>query len=182
MLDLEGEFRACHTGILSHAEEIAFYRGNKWEKERVNADFDDLIAHKNDIYLKRFYMGIFDNMIYKYGANIIGYCLLAIPAFGQQQEKYKKTDSGVVDASNITKDYIRNSSNLINLSKAIGRIIVSYKEMQNLAGYTFLVRKLDKVMSEVNDGKFIRTQVNEDLLKKYFGEVYISKNRLEKPI
>lgn len=167
---MEGEFRACHKGILSHSEEISFYRGNKWEKERVNADFDDLIAHKNDIYLKRFYMGIFDNLIYKYGANIIGYCLLAIPVFGEQQSKY--TQKGKVDASNITKDYIRNSSNLLNLSKAIGRIIVSYKEIQNLAGYTFLVRKLDKVMTDVNNGKFIRTQVNEAILKDYVGDVY----------
>jgi ATP-binding cassette subfamily D (ALD) protein 3 len=117
-------------------------------------------------------MGIFDNMIYKYGANIIGYCLLAIPAFGKTKSKYTNVESGNVDASNITKDYIRNSANLLNLSKAIGRIIVSYKELQNLAGYTFLVRKLDKVMSDVNSGKFVRAQVSEELLKSYVGEVH----------
>lgn len=168
---MEGEFRACHTGIITHAEEIAFYRGNKWEKERVNADFDDLIAHKNDIYLKRFYMGVFDSMIYKYGANIVGYCLLAVPVFTGDNKKYTNAESGAIDASNITKDYIRNSAHLINLSKALGRIIVSYKEVQNLAGYTYLVRKLDKVMTEVNEGKFVRTQVNSDFLKNYVGKV-----------
>ena len=166
---MEGEFRACHTGIILHSEEIAFYRGNNWEKERVNADFDDLIAHKNDIYIKRFYMGIFDNMIYKYGANIVGYCLLAIPVFGKRQAKY--IASGKIDSSNITRDFIRNSSHLLNLSKAIGRIIVSYKEMQNLAGYTYLVKKLDKVICDVNKGKFVRTQINEEILKTYTGEV-----------
>ena len=32
-LDLEGDVRACHTGIINHAEESGFYGGNKWEME-----------------------------------------------------------------------------------------------------------------------------------------------------
>jgi len=31
------------------------------------------------------------------------------------------------DASAITNDYIRNSSLLINLAKAIGKLVISYK-------------------------------------------------------
>jgi ATP-binding cassette subfamily D (ALD) protein 3 len=27
---LEGDYRAAQTGIVHHAEEIAFYKGNKW--------------------------------------------------------------------------------------------------------------------------------------------------------
>lgn len=44
--------------------------------------------------------------------------------------------------------------------------------MQNLSGYTFLVKKLGKVIDDVNDGKFVKEQVNEQLLTNYLGEVF----------
>jgi ATP-binding cassette subfamily D (ALD) protein 3 len=46
------------------------------------------------------------------------------------------------DPTQITKDYVRNSSLLINLAKAIGRTVVSYKEIQQLAGFTSVVYAL----------------------------------------
>ena len=53
------------------------------------------------------------------------------------------------DSAAITRDYIRNSSLLINLARAIGRLVVSYKELQNLAGYTSLIDKVDRVLDEL---------------------------------
>jgi ATP-binding cassette subfamily D (ALD) protein 3 len=164
---LEGEFRACHSGLISHSEEIAFYRGNDWEKDRVNGTFKDLLNHVSNTYQKRFFMGILDSMLVKYGATLLGFSILGLPVFGKSSTKYTK-DSGK-DASNITKDYIRNSSLLLNLAKAIGRIVVSYKDLQNLAGYTFLVKKLDKVVEDINKGNYVRTQINEEVLKNYTG-------------
>ena len=110
-------------------------------------------------------MGIIESMLVKYGATLLGFSILGLPVFGKKSLKYTK-DSGK-DASNITKDYVRNSSLLINLAKAIGRIVVSYKDLQNLAGYTFLVQKLDTVVEDINKGNYVRTQVNEDVLKSY---------------
>lgn len=164
---LEGEFRACHSALITHSEEIAFYKGNKWEEKRINETFKELVNHINTIYGKKFYMGIMDSMLVKYGAVMTGYTILGIPIFGGKNEKYKVHIGN--DASAITKDYIRNSSLLINLAKAIGRIVVSYKDLQNLSGYTYLVDQLDVVLDDVNKEKFVRTQVNEELLKKYVG-------------
>jgi len=113
-------------------------------------------------------VGMFDNILYKYGAVMVGYCLLGVPVFTSKRERYTTVKG--VDTSNISRDYIRNNQNLVNLSKAIGRIIISYKDMQNLAGYTFLVNKLDQVITDINEGKFVRTQVNEEILKNYVGE------------
>lgn len=59
----------------------------------------------------------------------------------------------------MTRDYIRNSSLLINLAKAIGKLVISYKEIQNLAGYTTLIYEMKEVLSDLDRGKFIRTQV-----------------------
>lgn len=72
-------------------------------------------------------MGTFDSMMVKYGATLCGYGVLAIPVFGTTSDGY--LDRMKSDPSGITRDYIRNSSLLINMSKAIGRIAISYKEL-----------------------------------------------------
>ena len=162
---LEGEFRACHSALITHSEEIAFYKGNRWEEKRVDETFNQLVNHINTIYSKKFYMGVIDSMLVKYGAVMTGYTILGLPVFGGT--RYSKVAN--LDASTITKDYIRNSSLLINLAKAIGRIVVSYKDLQNLSGYTYLVNTLDVVINDIQAEKFNRTQVNEELLKKFVG-------------
>ena len=37
---LEGEFRASHTNLHQHSEEIAFYRGAVWEQNKMNQLYD----------------------------------------------------------------------------------------------------------------------------------------------
>lgn len=49
-------------------------------------------------------------------------------------------------------DYVRNSSMLVSLAKAIGRVVVSYKEISELAGYTYIVGELDKTIDDLNKG------------------------------
>lgn len=156
---LEGSYRACHTDLVHHSEEIAFYRGQNWEKTRLNASFKDLTTHSKSMALKRLYMGCFDAMLTRYGAVMTGYAVLGIPVFGSNKEKYMAKVHG--DASAITRDYIRNSSLLINLAKAIGRLVISYKEIQLLAGYTTLVYEMEEVFIDLKKGKYIRSQVDQ---------------------
>jgi ATP-binding cassette subfamily D (ALD) protein 3 len=108
---------------------------------------------------KRFLMGIFDSMLVKYGAVMVGYTVVGLPVFGPGREQYLKEVKN--DPTKITKDYVRNSSLLINLAKAIGRIVVSYKDMQNLAGYTTLIHEMDEVLDDLRNGTYVRTQVVE---------------------
>lgn len=124
---LEGEYRALHTQLLSHSEEIAFYNGAEWERKNIDAGFGKLYRHINYVLKKKFWMGIFDSILVKYGAVMIGYTVVGLPVFGPGSEEYLKKNDGSQAA--ITKDYVRNSSLLINLAKAIGRLVVSYKEV-----------------------------------------------------
>jgi ATP-binding cassette subfamily D (ALD) protein 3 len=103
-------------------------------------------------------MGIFDSMLVKYGAVMVGYAIVGLPVFGPNSKAYL---SSVKDEAQLTKDYVRNSSLLINLAKAIGRIVVSYKDVQNLAGYTTLIHEMDEVLCDLKQGKFVRAQVME---------------------
>lgn len=99
-------------------------------------------------------------MLVKYGAVMIGYTVVGLPVFGPNSEKYLK-ERGENQAT-ITKDYVRNSSLLINLAKAIGRLVVSYKEVQSLAGYTTLIHEMDEVLTDLGDGKYRRIMVTAD--------------------
>ena len=79
------------------------------------------------INLSRLYMGTIDSVLIKYGANVLGYFLIGIPVFGKKSETY--LNSVKQDKSKITRDYVRNSSLLIDLAGAIGRLIASYKNI-----------------------------------------------------
>jgi ATP-binding cassette subfamily D (ALD) protein 3 len=72
-------------------------------------------------------MGIFDSMLVKYGAVTVGYAIVGLPVFGPGSEEYVKNMGS--DTSALMGDYIRNSAMLVNLSKAVGRLVVSYKEV-----------------------------------------------------
>lgn len=124
---IEGEYRSKHSDLLNHSEEIAFYNGAEWEKMHLNEKFFELLNHIKYVLYKRFLMGIFDSMLVKYGAVMVGYTVVGLPVFGPNREEYLKSVGN--DPTKITKDYVRNSSLLINLAKAIGRIVVSYKDV-----------------------------------------------------
>lgn len=94
-------------------------------------------------------MGVIDSMLVKYGAVLVGYAIVGLPVFGPGSAEYIKKIG--TDPSAITRDYVRNSSLLINLAKAIGRLVISYKEIQQLAGYTTLVHEMN-VQSIINLG------------------------------
>ena len=102
-------------------------------------------------------MGVFDSMLVKYGAVMVGYAVLGLPVFGPGKEEYLKKVGN--DGSAITRDYIRNSSLLINLAKAIGRLVISYKEIQQLAGFTTLVYEMKEVLADLEKKKYKRTQI-----------------------
>jgi ATP-binding cassette subfamily D (ALD) protein 3 len=111
--------------LITHSEEIAFYKGNHWEKQRVNETFKMLIQHIKGVYSKKFFMGVFDSMLVKYGAVMIGYTILGLPVFRMKNNNYNGKGKGD-DASLIAKDYIRNSSLLINLAKVKYYFLISY--------------------------------------------------------
>lgn len=155
---LEGEYRQKHNAILGHCEEIAFYSGPDWERMKIEKKFMELYKHILYVLYRRFLMGIYDSMLVKYGAFVVGYAILGLPIFGPRKEEYYNSET---DESKITKDYVRNTSLLINLAKAIGRIVVSYKDVQALAGYTSLIYEMKEVLDDLETGKYKRVMVTQ---------------------
>jgi ATP-binding cassette subfamily D (ALD) protein 3 len=157
---LEGEYRKSHTDLIYWSEEIAFQKGSDWEKTRINKIYGKLTNHIDEILSQKLWMGTFDSMMVKYGATLCGFAVLGIPVFGSGSEDYLEKMKS--DPSGITRDYIRNSSLLINLSKAIGRIAISYKELQNLAGYSHLINEMDHTLYDLNKGNYVRNQMKSE--------------------
>lgn len=85
---LEGEYRALHTELLAHSEEVAFYNGAAWERRNIDRGFNKLYSHVNYVLGKRFLMGIYDSMLVKYGAVMVGYTVVGLPVFGPKSEEY----------------------------------------------------------------------------------------------
>ncbi|KAJ1650079.1 hypothetical protein IWQ61_009019, partial [Dispira simplex] len=154
---LEGQFRYTHSRVITHAEEIAFYGGGDRERELVNSSFQRIVQHVRRVYKLRFLNGVFDSVLVKYGATMIAYYLLARPAF---DTKYAgSTPNTNVDATQIMEDYSRNSGFLINLSQAVGRLILAGRDITRFAGYTARVSELFTVLHDVNSGHYERTMV-----------------------
>ncbi|KAF8933649.1 ATP-binding cassette sub- D member 3 [Podila verticillata] len=155
---LEGDFRFTHSRIIAHSEEIAFYNGAEREKEGVNSSFDKIVRHVRKVYTMRFANGILDSVLVKYCATMTAYYLLARPVF---DPAYATEHMGRVsaDPTKIVEDYSRNSGYLVNLSQAVGRLILAGRDLTRFAGYTSRVSELFDVLEDVNKGKYERTMV-----------------------
>ncbi|KAF9113859.1 ATP-binding cassette sub- D member 3 [Mortierella sp. AM989] len=155
---LEGDFRFAHSRIIAHSEEIAFYNGAAREKEGVNSAFDKIAKHVRKVYTMRFANGILDSVLVKYCATMTAYYLLARPVF---DPAYATEHMGLVsaDPTKIVEDYSRNSGYLVNLSQAVGRLILAGRDLTRFAGYTSRVSELFDVLDDIKKGRYERTMV-----------------------
>ncbi|KAI8367684.1 ABC transporter transmembrane region 2-domain-containing protein [Radiomyces spectabilis] len=157
---LEGDFRFTHSRIITHSEEIAFYGGAEREKDVVNNTFQKIVNHERKVYTLRFLNGIFDSVLVKYCATMTAYYLLARPVF---DPRYATKHMGALqdDPTKLMEDYSRNSSYLINLSQAVGRLILTGRDLTRFAGYTSRVAELFDVLGDVSKGKYSRTMLSD---------------------
>lgn len=150
---LEGEFRHAHSRLIGHAEEIAFYGGSKREKEIVNGSFQKIFDHTSRVFFLRFGNGIVDSVLVKYCATQLAYFLLSRPVFfaGHASDSSIDTEAVVVDPTLIMESYSKNSGYLINLSQAVGRLVLAGRDLTRFAGYTWRVSELFTVLDDVSE-------------------------------
>ncbi|KAL7749365.1 hypothetical protein RI367_005236 [Sorochytrium milnesiophthora] len=157
---LEGDFRFTHSRIITHSEEIAFYGGGQREKTLVNSSFEHIRRHILKVIRLRFANGIVDSVFVKYLATMLAYYLLARPVL---DPRYSTEFMGAMhqDPTKIMEDYSRNSGYLVNLSQAIGRIILAGRDLTRFAGFTSRVAELFDVLDDINNGRYERTMVSQ---------------------
>lgn len=162
---LEGEFRFTHTRLIENAEEIALFRGHVVERSILNRTYLSLVRHINSIFKKRIFHGMMEDFIIKYFWGAMGLVLCAVPVFFK--EVSGGTGSG--DFGSRTESFVTNRRLLMSSSDAFGRVMYSYKEITELAGYTSRVFELLEVFANIEKGYYIKALVagaNENLLKQ----------------
>ncbi|KAI1152906.1 ABC transporter transmembrane region 2 [Nemania diffusa] len=175
---LEGEFRFQHSRLIDHSEEVALYHGHEAEKDTLDKGYFTLIKHVNYILRRRFYHGIMEDFVIKYFWGALGLLLCSVPVFfklpGQLGDSVSMGDR--------TETFVTNRRMLLSASDAFGRVMFSYREIMELAGYTSRVASLLEVMDDIQAGHFEKklvsssgTEEHEAVLKGR-GKVVESKN------
>ncbi|KAF2857069.1 ATP binding protein [Piedraia hortae CBS 480.64] len=152
---LEGEFRFQHSRIIDYSEEVALYVGQEAEKDTLDKGYFTLIKHVNRILRRRFYHGIMEDFVIKYFWGALGLLLCSVPVFFKLPSQV-----GGAQMGNRTEAFVTNRRLLLSSSDAFGRLMSSYKEISQLAGYTSRVSRLLEVISDIHKGHFEKALVS----------------------
>eukprot|EP01088_Endostelium_zonatum_P010665 TRINITY_DN241_c0_g2_i1.p1 TRINITY_DN241_c0_g2~~TRINITY_DN241_c0_g2_i1.p1 ORF type:complete len:688 (+),score=142.14 TRINITY_DN241_c0_g2_i1:94-2157(+) len=157
---LEGEFRFVNSRLITASEEIAFYNGNEAERIVLDKTFNILIEHLRSSMQFKFLLGIVDSIIAKYCATLVGYFVVSRPFFETGPgDKYAN-----MSYSSLMEDYYKSGRMLINMARAVGRLVLAGRELTKLAGYTARVTELMDVLTDLNKGIYKRTMVAQSSL------------------
>jgi ATP-binding cassette, subfamily D (ALD), peroxisomal long-chain fatty acid import protein len=151
---LEGEFRFQHTRLIDYSEEIALYQGQEAEKDTLDKGYFTLIKHVNRILRRRFYHGFMEDFVIKYFWGALGLILCSVPVF------FEVPGQTLKNMGDRTESFVTNRRMLLSSSDAFGRVMFSYKEITELAGYTSRVSALLDVMEDVAAGHFEKKLVS----------------------
>ncbi|KAK8134282.1 ABC transporter transmembrane region 2-domain-containing protein [Apiospora sp. TS-2023a] len=154
---LEGEFRFQHSRLIDHSEEVALYHGHEAEKDTLDKGYFTLIKHVNYILRRRFYHGVMEDFVIKYFWGALGLLLCSVPVFFKLPGQLA---GGVVSMGDRTETFVTNRRMLLSASDAFGRIMFSYREIMELAGYTSRVASLLEVMDDLQAGHFEKKLVS----------------------
>ncbi|KAI8867899.1 hypothetical protein GQ42DRAFT_164497 [Ramicandelaber brevisporus] len=160
---LEGDFRAAHSRLITNAEEVAFYRGGPLEHSILARAFHRLMYHVSRVAKVRIGYNMFEDFIIKYCWSAMGLGACALPVFFPSGF----TNMGAAAAVTVTPDmpatqasarrtqaFITNKRLMISLADAGGRIMFAYKDLAELAGYTFRVYNLFSALHALRLGKY----------------------------
>ncbi|PNF17696.1 ATP-binding cassette sub-family D member 3 [Cryptotermes secundus] len=151
---LEGEFRYINSRLITNSEEVAFYQGNQREKLILLASFEKLTSHLRKFLEFRVGMGIMDNIVAKYIATVVGFYSVSIPFFAVGHPLL--AGCGKVERF---RHYYESGRMMVKLAEAIGRLVLSGRDMTRLAGFTARVTDLIKVLKDLGEGHYVRTMV-----------------------
>ncbi|ESN92353.1 hypothetical protein HELRODRAFT_194295 [Helobdella robusta] len=163
--DKKGLLRSAHSRIITNAEEIAFYSGHKPEEKQLKGSYNELLKQMNVICWKKLWYVQMEQFLMKYLWSACGLLMITIPIINANEHIGVKTDGKVFSdesiaekedsVSNRTQLFTTSRSLLLSLADAFERMMSSYKEITELAGYTHRVAYMFEVFEDVNKGRYV---------------------------
>lgn len=150
---LAGDFRSNHSRVIEFSEEIALYGGHEWEKTVVDRSYFALVRHINRVLRRKLLHGIMEDFVVKYVWGALGLVLCGISVFFTRSNDDESSN-------NRTESFVTNRRLLLSASDAFGRVMYSYKEIAELAGYTSRVYGLLDVLEDVGNEHYTKTLVS----------------------
>eukprot|EP01117_Protostelium_nocturnum_P006161 TRINITY_DN221_c0_g1_i1.p1 TRINITY_DN221_c0_g1~~TRINITY_DN221_c0_g1_i1.p1 ORF type:complete len:758 (-),score=316.67 TRINITY_DN221_c0_g1_i1:216-2414(-) len=180
---LEGDLRFVHSRLITNSEEIAFYRGHKIEEAVLKNAYLNLVKHMNHIFSSSIFYTMAEGFFMKYIWSLSGLGIISIPVFFYEKsaELAKNVTNEVI--SSRTQDYITSKKLLMSGAEAVERIMLAFKEVTELAGYTARVHDMISVFNDVSKEKYQKVSMkSEDGVKSNImdqrGQITISEEGL----
>ncbi|KAJ2778633.1 ATP-binding cassette long-chain fatty acid transporter pxa2 [Coemansia javaensis] len=162
---LEGEFYFAHSRLAENAEEVALYRGHHAEKRVIARRYLRLVRHVNRVFRLNVFYGMLEDFVVKYFWGAAGLAACAAPVFAERLPGAQAAAAAAVAAADRvghhTQSFITNRRLLLSGSDALGRMMYSYKEIVELAGYAERVAGLLDVLDDVGRGRYVKTRVGK---------------------
>ena len=155
----QGEFRFSHSRLIENNEEIALYNGQDFEKRTIYENYLRLVKHINRTLRSRMYYTMLEDFVIKYFWGAVGILICALPIF---ITPLAGRDGARVELGSRAEGFVTNRRLLMNTSDAFGRIMYSYKEVIELAGYTTRVSEMLDVFSDLDAGLYHKTLLGEE--------------------
>jgi len=131
---LEGAFRRSHARLIAHAEEVAFLGGAAREEALLNSGLEAACGFSARLHLLQFRQSVLDQWALKYLASCVGWPILALPFLARPADG--------ADAADVAARYKECDSLMQGAAASLGDLLLVYKRLQRLAGYTARVTEL----------------------------------------
>jgi ATP-binding cassette subfamily D (ALD) protein 3 len=150
---LEGQLRFAHARLITHSEEVAFYRGEKRERITLERALHRLCDHLRNLSAIKCNVDFVDSLLARYAATVVGYLALALPFLSGAAASHSH--------SSRLENYYQSGRMMVKLAESVGRLETAGRDYARLKAYTsrvsLLLQAIDQQQKTDNPSSSLST-------------------------